>query len=142
MIIAIDIDGTIRDLETQILKYAEEDFTEDQFDLIKDNVGRIYRSLDPIIGEEKTHEWLYEERPFHLFAIANRTHRKIIEDINRFAKIVEAQGHQAVIASVQREKSIIATLHWLSRVGCKIKEYQFFDTMQDKIDYIPFDVYI
>ena len=35
----------------------------------------------------------------------------------------------------------MATLSWLSKFGCKLKHYDFFDTMQDKID-AGYDVYI
>ncbi len=141
MIIAIDIDGTLRDLESQIEKYFEEDFP-DHIEKFLELKGKDYQSLDPVIGRDETIKWLYETRPFELFAMSPRIHRSVIGDLNQFAKACKAQGHQAVIASVQKDKSIIATLHWLSKMGCKIKEYQFFDTMQDKIDYIPFDVYI
>ena len=140
MIIAVDIDGTLRDLETQIRRYLEEDYPEkvNDYDLV---VGKTYRTLDPLIGEEATIKWLYEERPFELFAMAPRLHRIIFEDLNRFAAAAEKQGHTVVIASVQRGKSIMATMQWLSKFGCKVKAYQFFDTMQEKID-AGYDVYI
>lgn len=140
MIIAIDIDGTLRDLETQIRKYLEEDYPEhiEDFD---NNVGKVYRTLNPLIGEFEAMKWLYEERPMELFAMAPRVHRSIIEDLNKFAQAAENQGHKVVIASVQRDKSIMATTHWLSKMGCKVKHYDFFDTMQDKIDY-NYDVYV
>ena len=140
MRIAIDIDGTLRDLETQIRRYIEEDYPEklDEYDKI---IGIEYRTMNPLIGADEAMNWFYEERPFELFAMAPRLHRTLIEDLNKFAATAEVQGHSVEIASVQRGKSIIATLHWLSKMGCKIKKYSFYDTMQDKID-AKFDVYL
>ncbi len=140
MIIAIDIDGTLRDLETQIRQYIEMDYpgSLETYDKV---VGKEYRTLTPTIGEEEAMKWLYDDRPFELFAIANRTHPKIIEDLNKFAKSAERDGHTVVIASVQRGKSIMATLSWLSKFGCKIKNYDFHDTMKDKIE-AGYDVYV
>lgn len=140
MIIAFDIDGTLRDLETQVKKYLEEDYPEHYEEILK-TLGKEYYALDPILGHDETMKWFYEDRPFELFAMAPRVHRSIIEDLNKFAKAAESQGHEVIIASVQRDLSIMATLHWLSKMGCKIKTYRFFDTMQDKIN-AGFDVYI
>jgi len=140
MIIAFDIDGTLRNLETQVRRYIEMDFPDsvDQYDNI---VGKEYWTLDSTIGKENTMRWLYEDRPFELFAIAERIHPKVIEELNKFAKAAEVDGHTVVIASVQRGKSIMATLSWLSKFGCKLKNYDFFDTMQEKMD-AKYDVYI
>ena len=140
MIIAVDVDGTLRDLETQIRMYLEMDYPDlvEEYDKI---LGKEYRTLSPLMPEPEIMTWLYDERPFELFAIADRLHPKVIEDVNKFAKVAESLGHTVVIASVQRGKSIMATLSWLSKFGCKLKHYDFFDTMQDKID-AGYDVYI
>ena len=139
--IAVDIDGTLRDLGKQLDKYLEMDYPDkvDQFNEIK---STVYRSLDPIFeSRESLFSWMYEERVFELFGMAERVHKKVIDDLNIFIASAEDQGFDVVIASVQMNQSITATMHWLSKWGCKAKTYQFFNTMQDKIN-ANFDIYI
>jgi len=139
--IAIDIDGTLRNLEKQIDTYLEMDFPDkvDKFREIKDDV---YLALDPVFdNKEDVYTWMYEERVFELFGMAQRTHKKVIDDLNIFAKAAWNHGFDVVIASVQRDQSVTATMHWLAKWGCKIQRYEFFYTMQDKIDR-NFDIYV
>ena len=139
--IAVDIDGTLRDLEKQIDKYLEYDHPE-KIDKFREIKNSVYRSLDPVF-ENKTdvYKWIYEERVFELFGMADRMHRKVIDDLNIFITTAREQGFEVVIASVQRNQSVTATMHWLSKWGCKAQRYEFFYTMQDKID-ANFDIYI
>lgn len=140
MIIAFDIDGTIRNLNNQLQKYLEIDYP-DKLDKFKENKD-IYNSLDNLFDtKEDLYSWMYEERVFELFGMAGRTHPKVIDDLNIFSNAARNVGIDIVIASVQRNQSITATLHWLSKWGCKIQRYEFFSTMDEKIER-NFDFYI
>ena len=139
--IAIDIDDTLRDFRSSIAKYLEIDhpYKLDKFLEVRDEE---YYSLDVIMDtKEDVHKYLYEERVFELFGMANRVHPKIIEDLNKFAKIAESYEIIVVLASVQHGRSITATLHWLSKWGCRIKNIKFFNSIQEKID-ANYDIYI
>ena len=139
--IAVDIDGTLRDLESQMENYLEIDHP-DKLDKFNEIKHTVYRSLDPLFDkQDDVYSWMYEERVFELFGMAGRTHPKAIDDLNIFANVAKQSGFEVVIASVQRQQSVTATLHWLAKWGCKVQNIQFFDTMQDKVD-AEFDIYI
>lgn len=139
--IAVDIDGTLRDFTKQLDKYLEEDHP-DKIDKFREIKHSAYLALDQIFNsKEEMYSWMYEERVFELFGMADRTHKKVIDDLNIFTKTAKSQGFTCVIASVQRDQSVTATLHWLAKWGCKIQHIRFFDSMQDKID-ANFDIYI
>lgn len=132
--IAVDIDGTLRDLESQIEKYLEDDHP-DKFEKYLELKGNVYRTLDPLFAtREEVYQWMYEERVFELFGMARRTHPKVIDDLNIFANTAKSQGFEVVISSVQRDRSATATLHWLSKWGCKVQHIRFFDSFREKIE--------
>jgi len=139
--IAVDLDGTLRDLEKQIDRYLEADHP-DKIDKFREIVGKQYRSLDPVFEtKEELYQWMYEERVFELFGMADRLHKRVIDDLNIFAATAKQQGFEVVISSVQRNQSVTATLHWLAKWGCKIQHIRFFNTAQDKVD-ANFGIYI
>lgn len=140
--ISIDIDSTLRDFGSQVEKFLEMDHP-DILDEYTETSKKTFRALDPLFDsiDESLHEWMYDYRVFQLFGQANRTHPKVIDDLNIFTNCAENQGFSVVIASVQKGRSITATLHWLSKWGCRIKNYRFFDSMQEKID-ANFDIYL
>jgi len=141
MTIAVDIDGTIRNLEKQIETYLEVDHP-DKIYQYKTNNGNVYRSLDNLFQTpEDLYSWMYEQRVFELFGLAGRMHSKVIDDLNIFSTVAKDNGFDVVIASVQRNQSVTSTLHWLAKWGCRVQKYEFFHTMQDKIDR-NFDFYI
>lgn len=139
--IAVDIDGTLRDLETQIGVFLEFDHPEKYKEWIPE-FGKVYRSLSPVFeSEAEVFKWMYDERVFELFGKAERLHKKVIDDLNMFTIAAKQNGWDVVIASVQRDRSITATLHWLSKYGCRVPTINFFHTFQDKID-ANFDIYV
>ena len=139
--IAIDVDGVLRDLSDQILKYIEADFPE-VYEEVAKNIDKVFYSLDPHFRtNEELVAWMYEGRVFELFGMAGRINRNVIDKLNFFTEVAEENGYEVWIASVQKGRSISATMNWLSKWGCRVKNYKFFDTMQDKIDH-GFDVYL
>lgn len=139
--IAVDIDGTLRNLQGQLVKYLEQDHP-DKVDKFREIVQTEYRSLDPLFDSRvDLFDWMYNERVFELFGMAQRIHPKVIDELNIFSVAAENSGYDVWIASVQRGRSISATLHWLAKWGCRVPNIMFFPTMQDKINE-NFDVYI
>lgn len=139
--IAIDIDGTLRDLESQIGIFLEYDHPS-KFEQWEANVGKVYRSLTSVFeSEADVFKWMYDERVFELFGKSERIHKKVIDDLNMFTLTAKQNGWNVVIASVQRDRSITATLYWLAKYGCRVPTINFFNTFQDKID-ADFDIYV
>lgn len=139
--ISIDIDGTIRDLIFQIEKYIEIDHY-DKYHAFLETKNIKFNSLDKIFGsKEKVYEWMYEQRVFELFGMAPRLHPKIIDELNMFTLAAEQQGYDVWISSVQFDRSIPATLFWLSKNGCKVPNIKFFRTMKEKARH-KFDIYL
>ena len=141
MRIAIDIDNTIRDFTDQIDTYLEIDYP-DKHEIFAAHKDAEYRALDMAFdSREEANKWMYDERVVEIFQMAKRMHPRIIDQLNQFYTTMKSQGNEVIVASVQRDRSIIATLWWLAKYGCKINNYMFFDSMQDKIDY-GFDLYL
>lgn len=137
--IAIDVDGTIRDFHSQAQMWLEYDHP-NKFQKFLDS--KSYYSLDEAFGNrEEVHKWIYEQRVFEIFVQAQRLHKNIIDDLNIFSVAAEGAGWDVLIATVQRDRSITATLQWLAKYGCRIKTIKFFNSMQDKID-ADYDVYL
>lgn len=139
--VAVDIDNTLRDFSGAVEKWIEIDHP-DKSEMLLSVQDSEYRSLDAIFDtHEEVHDWMYDERVFQIFGSANRVHSKIMDQLNALEKVSKSNGFKLTIASVQRERSVSATLWWLAKFGCRVQDYKFFNTMQDKIDY-GFDVYI
>lgn len=141
--IAIDVDGTLRNLPGQLNKFLESDYPE-FIDKYRELADTEYWALSKAFNGDKDllYSWMYDQRVFELFGMAPKLHPKVIDDLNMFAKAANATGeYSVVIASVQRDRSITATLHWLSRHGCRVQGYHFFNSMQEKID-ARFDYYV
>jgi len=140
--IAIDIDGVLRNIIPQIDDYLANDHPE-KFKTYKESKDVDYYCLNNAFSgdDEAVRKWLYEDRPFEIFAIANRMHPRIIDDLNIFTRTAELNGFRVLIASVQNQRSVTSTLHWLAKFGCKLQYYCFFKSVQEKID-ANFDIYI
>lgn len=133
--IAIDIDGTLRDLDANLAKWLEQDHPE-KLATFESNPARWDR-LDEAFGgdTDSVHRWIYDERAFHLFGQAPKMYPKVIDHLNALNKLCKMNDIKLTISSVQRDQSIMATLFWLSKNGCKVNNYAFHSTFKDKVDH-------
>jgi len=139
--VGFDIDGTLRNIVDNIGYFLEIDHP-DKVDTYLGCFKSEYYALEKAFGDRgQMLSWMYEERPFEIFGKSGRVHPRVIDDLNIFANVAKQNGVQVVIASVQQQRSITATLHWLSKYGCKLDKFAFFPTMQEKID-ANFDIYV
>lgn len=139
--VAVDIDGTLRNLHGQLVKYLEMDHP-DKLDKFRELVGNEYYALDPLFETRSDlKQWMYDERVFELFGMAQKIHPKVIDELNIFTKAAEQQGYEVWIASVQMDRSVTATLHWLAKWGCRVQNIKFFSSFPNKINH-GFDIYI
>ena len=130
--VGIDIDGTLRDLDDKIDEYLYIDHKK-KFELWKQNPAvwdRLNKAFD---GDQETvRDWLYGNRAFHIFGQAPKMYKAAMDHVNAIAKRARANGGiEVYISSVQREQSIIATLFWLSKTGCKVSNIKFFETHEE-----------
>lgn len=135
-IIGFDIDGTLRDFESQVETYIEKDYPS-ALEAFKQIKHKQYRTLDKIgvfSDVSEVWDWMYNQRVFELFALAPRTHPKVIDNLNILAKAAESSGFDVVLATVQKERSVTATLHWLAKWGCRVQMIMCFNSFKDKLN--------
>jgi 5'(3')-deoxyribonucleotidase len=129
-IVSVDIDGVLRDLYSEMVRYLEVDHP-DKVEKFKSS--KEYSALDDAFGDrEKAMEWLYSERVFQVFGMAPKMHKNVIDHLNILNNSSKGEKIKFVVSSVQRNKSIPATMHWLSKNGCTIEEYVFHSTQKEK----------
>lgn len=133
-IIGIDIDGTLRDIEDVLEHFIEKDHPKslEEFRRRKGNTYRLLDKLPDFSSIAEVYRWMYEERVFEIFGTSPRLHSRIIDNVNAFADSAKATGFDVVLATVQRNQSVTATLHWLARWGCKVQNVLCFDTGEEK----------
>lgn len=131
--VAIDIDGTLRDLDAQLEKMLELDHP---------HKVKAFRSfpaewnrLDIAFNHDREAvlNWLYGERAFHIFGQAPRMYKSVIDHLNALDKRARVNGIRLILSSVQREQSIPATLFWLAKMGCRVHHIRFFDSFEEKM---------
>lgn len=132
--VAIDIDGTLRDLDAQLDKMLEIDHPTKVTPFR--SFPKEWNRLDIAFNHDRDAvlKWLYGERAFHIFAQAPKMYKDVVDHLNAIDKRARAHGDiELVISSVQREQSIPATLFWLAKMGCRVRHIRFFDTFEEKV---------
>lgn len=133
--VAIDIDGTLRDLDVSLEKYLEIDHPTrlDTFVNSTEHWDALDRAFDG--DREAVVNWLYGQRAFQTFGQAPKMYRDVIDHLNALDKRARINGDvRIVISSVQQEQSITATLFWLSKMGCRVHDIKFYDSFEEKMN--------
>lgn len=129
-LIDIDIDGVLRDFVGAVYKYAEGDF---EIEIPKDPLLQFSVANHLGIDNERFSTWIYEERVFEIFGMAQKIYPRVIDDLNFFAIAAVNAGYDIRISSVQRNRAVTATLHWLAKNGCRLQRYNFWSSFEEKI---------
>ena len=140
--IAIDIDGTLRNIDTAIELYLEVDHPHRVRPFVSNTDA--WNRLDIAFDNDRdaVMHWLYEERAFHIFGQSPKMYPAVIDQLNALQKLADLSGKYEVwLSSVQRDQSITSTLFWLSKNGCRIRNIRFFDSFDQKTDH-QFDVVV
>lgn len=135
-IIGIDIDGTLRDFGSQVERYIERDYP-DSINVLRSMLDKKYRFLEELPcfdTKEESIKWMYEERPFEIFALAPRMHTLVMDNLNIFSKAAEKSGFNVVLSTVQSGLSVSATYQWLAKWGCKVQNLMCFNSINDKLE--------
>lgn len=132
--IAIDIDGTLRNIDEKIRSLLKIDHPHrvkafDEFCEYWDRLDKCFNN-----DREAVLKWMYDDRPFQIFGLAGKMYTRVIDHVNALVKMTEqTEEYEIIISSVQSKQSIPATLFWLSKHGCKAKHIHFFDTFDKKM---------
>jgi hypothetical protein len=132
--IAMDIDGTLRNLDAQLEKYLEIDHPH-RLRRFQDN-PQAWNKLDIAFGDDRkaVTDWLYGDRAFHLFGQAPKMYPAVMDHLNALSKRAQAADDVELwISSVQRDQSITATLFWLAKNGCRVPNIKFYNSFNTKI---------
>lgn len=132
--VGIDVDGTLRNIDQQIVKMLEIDHPTKVTAF--NSFPKEWNRLDIAFKQDRDAvlKWLYDERAFHIFAQAPKMYRDVVDHLNAVDRRARERGIELVISSVQRDQSITATLFWLSKMGCRVRHIQFYNSFEEKVE--------
>ena len=121
MTIGISLDDVLRDFLGKFKDIYQKEFEKDPiepfntFDLI---------AHFPFNSEFELNKFLYEDFSLELFGYVPEKYRNVILDLNKIYDQFKDQ-HNIIIISKEFGNSIPATLFFLSKTSCKIRDYKF-----------------
>lgn len=135
MIIGFTLDGVLRDhlsqLEYVFGKYLGAEPV-DRSQVTSTDLTKYF----PIQDEIKLRKFMYHEHALEIFGHADQMEDNIFNDLNQFVEDINDDGeHSVVIVSREADRSIPATMFFISKVGCKVQHYHFTTTYADVWNY-------
>lgn len=127
--IAIELNGILRNLNQQIVKYYKKDIDKSfDEDLVDENSLNIIDKLGFKTKKDKFN-FMYVDYPYEIFGCAKTMSLNLSNDLNNFIiKLNEYDKNEYEIAifSLKEEGlSIQSTFHFLSKIGCRIRTVLF-----------------
>jgi hypothetical protein len=121
MIIGISLDDVLRDFLGKFKSVYKKEFDKDPIEPIN--------SLDllthfPFDTESELYTFLYEDFSLELFGHANEKYKNAVIDLNNLY-LQHKDNHEFIIISKEVGNSIPATLFFLSKTSCKLRNYRF-----------------
>lgn len=121
MIVGISIDGVLRDFLGKFKSLYIKEFDKDPIE--------PFTSLDllrhfPFEDIDKLYYFLYEEFSLELFGHSNEKYKNVINDLNKLQE-ENKDDCEIVLTSKEFGNAIPATLFFLSKTSCKIRNYRF-----------------
>lgn len=143
MKIGIELNNVVRNINKQIIKYYKKDINKSFDDENVDyNVLNIIDTLNFKSNKDKF-EFMYVDYPFEVFGCAPTMHRNLSVTINNWLVDLsnkEDDKYEVKLFSLKEEGlSIQSTYHFLSKIGCRVREMLFpkdGKDMWDKCDVI------
>lgn len=125
MKIAIELNGVIRDINTQILDYYVKDINK-EFDKTSVNTN-LYDFVDNVKFENQTmlDKFMYEDYVYEIFGCAPTMSMHLPNTINTFHLSLPKNDELMVFSLMESGLSIQSTYFFLSKIGCKIRECLF-----------------
>lgn len=127
--IGIELNGIVRDINTQILKYYVKDIDKGFDDTKVDkNVLNVANSLD-FGSKKKREEFIYVDYPYEIFGCAKTCERNLAVNINNWIyefSNIENEDYELVFFSTNEDAlTIQSTYYFLSKIGCRVREMHF-----------------
>ena len=89
----------------------------------------------PFESVDELNKFLYSESALEIFGHADQLHENIMSLFNAFLMEMEDdEEHEIILISREAIKSIPATLFFLSKLGCRAKNYKWVSQYEDKWD--------
>lgn len=89
----------------------------------------------PFDNVDELNKFLYSEAALEIFGHADQLHENVMSLFNAFLmEIEDDEEHEIILVSREAIKSIPATLFFLSKLGCRAKNYRWVSKHQDKWD--------
>ena len=143
MRIGIELNGIVRDVNKQVIKYYKKDINQGFDDKkVNYNVLNIIDSLD-LKSKKAKFDFMYVDYPYEIFGCAPTMDRHLAVTINNWIISLnnrEDDTYEIKMFSLKEEGlSIQSTYYFLSKIGCRVRE-MFFPkdglNMWDKCDVI------
>lgn len=139
MKIGIELNGVVRDLNKQIVKYYKKDINKEFDDKSVDyNVLNVANEIK--WSNKLKNEFLYVDYPYEVYGCAKAMESNLPVTINNHVKIFEDDDVELCLFSLFEEGlTIQSTYFFLSKIGSRVREMYFphdSATMWDKCDVI------
>jgi hypothetical protein len=131
MTIGISLDEVLRDFLSKLKTVYKKEFDKDPIEPI--NTFDI-NSHFPFETEDELNNFLYEEFSLELFGHPNEKYKNVLIDLNSLVN-KHKDEHNFIIISKEFGNSIPATLFFLSKTSCKLRDYKFVKSNKEVWDY-------
>lgn len=121
MIIGISLDDVLRDFLGKFKSVYKKEFEKEPIEPI--NTLDLLTHF-PFDSEGELYTFLYEDFSLELFGHANEKYKNAVIDLNSLY-VQHKDNHEFIIISKEVGNSIPATLFFLSKTSCKLRNYRF-----------------
>lgn len=91
----------------------------------------------PFENVDELNKFLYSEASLEIFGHADQLHDGVMTLFNKFLMDIEDdEEHEIILISREAIQSIPATLFFLSKLGCRAKNYKWVSRYEEQWDYI------
>lgn len=127
MTIGISLDDVLRDFLGKFKTIYKKQFEKDPIEPINTLDLLVHFPFD---SEDELYKFLYEDFSLELFGHANEKYKNAIIDLNNLF-FQHKDEHEFIVISREVGNSIPATLFFLSKTSCKLRNYKFITSNKD-----------
>tara|TARA_R110000796_G_scaffold11198_7_gene37413 strand:- start:9557 stop:10138 length:582 start_codon:yes stop_codon:yes gene_type:complete len=137
MKIGITINEVLRDFTGQLSyiynKYVDRDFSLVETPVTEWDLLEYFKFKDT----KELNTFLYTECSYEIFGMADQLHDNVVSKLNEFMiDINDYEEHEIILISREANKSIPATLFFLSKLGFSGNDIKFVKNYEDKWDFV------
>lgn len=136
MTIGVSIDDVLRDSITKFKTSYEDTFElELPESLVFDLTPNSLVETSLFKTELDAMSFLYEQNSLEIFGHSKESYRGVMVDLNELQNKCRDDNHTILLISKEHGNSIPATLFFLSKTSCKIRNYKFVSNDSDVWDH-------